>query len=236
MRVLIVDDEPLARSRIKRLLLQDPGFTVIGEAEDGQSALALAKKHQPEVIFLDIEMPNCNGLDVAAQLKSFSIAPAVIFVTAYPQHALDAIQCAAVGYLLKPVDAQSFADVISQLGKLNRAQLEAAKEAALSYQVAGITRKLKLEDVLYVEAQDKYVVAHHVSGEALLETSLKQLGLKYPQNLVKIHRKYLINPDKLEAFFCSGNSYSVALSGVEHHLEVSRRESKKVRELLNLSK
>ena len=235
MRVLIVDDEPLARARLKRLLLEHPTFTVIAEAEDGESAVVLAKKYQPEVVFLDIEMPNCNGLDVAAQLKYFAIAPAVIFVTAYPQHALDAIQCAAVGYLLKPVDAQSFAGVISQLGKLNRAQLEATKEAALSYQVAGITRKLKLDHVLYVEAQDKYVVAHYAGGEALLENSLKQLALKYPHHLVKIHRKYLINPDKLEAFFCSDNAYSVALSGVEQHLEVSRRESKKVRELLNLS-
>ncbi|OUL59409.1 LytR/AlgR family response regulator transcription factor [Pseudoalteromonas ulvae] len=234
MRVLIVDDEPLARARLKRLLLEHPTFTVIAEAEDGESAVELAKKYQPEVVFLDIEMPNCNGLDVAAQLKCFAIAPAVIFVTAYPQHALDAIQCAAVGYLLKPVDAQSFAGVISQLGKLNRAQLEANKEAALSYQVAGITRKLKLDDVLYVEAQDKYVVAHYAGGEALLETSLKQLALKYPHHLVKIHRKYLINPNKLEAFFCSDNTYSVALSSVEQHLEVSRRESKKVRELLNL--
>ena len=230
MRVLIVDDEPLARLRLKRLLNENhPHFLVIGEAQNGVEALTLAKMHLPQVVFLDIEMPLMNGLELAEQLNLFKIPPALVFITAHTNHALAAIQTIPTGYLVKPLEAEALAKVIASLGKLNRAQLESQKEASIQYQLGSNTRQLLVSEVLYIEADDKFSKVFHHGGEVLLDTSLKQLELKYPQQLLRIHRKILINQNKLDALFNTEQGLFVSLTGLDKRLEVSRRESKKVK-------
>ena len=116
MNVLIVDDEPLARTRLKRLLAVDKSIVIKAEAANGNEALELAKKYNPDLIFLDVDMPGMNGLEVAHKLNRMPLPPAIVFVTAHPEHALDALQLSAAGYLVKPITDQSLSKVLDQLG------------------------------------------------------------------------------------------------------------------------
>ncbi|SEA98116.1 LytR/AlgR family response regulator transcription factor [Alkalimonas amylolytica] len=231
MKFLLVDDEPLARARLKRLMLAHSDFELVGEAEDGEQALQLSVQHQPDLVLLDIEMPNLTGLEVAKALSQQPIPPALVFVTAHPQHALDALQVAAAGYLVKPVEADALAEVLQRIGKLTRAQLEAQKESVISYQLAGCLRQVPLSSVLYLVAEDKYVRLVSGQGEALLEQSLRQLEQRYPQ-LLRIHRKVLINRQYFVALHQSVQGYQVELAGCTQRLDVSRREAPRLKQLL----
>ncbi|MCC5826463.1 LytTR family DNA-binding domain-containing protein [Alkalimonas sp.] len=231
MKFLLVDDEPLARARLKRLMLAHNDFVLVGEAEDGEQALQLSAQHQPDLVLLDIEMPNLTGLEVAKALSQQPIPPALVFVTAHPQHALDALQVAAAGYLVKPVEADALAEVLQRIGKLTRAQLETQKESVISYQLAGCLRQVPLSAVLYLVAEDKYVRLVSEQGEALLEQSLRQLEQRYPQ-LLRIHRKVLINRQHFVALHQNTQGYQVELAGCAQRLDVSRREATRLKQLL----
>lgn len=234
MKFLLVDDEPLARARLKRLMGTHPDFELVGEAEDGEQALRLSAQHQPDLVLLDIEMPNLTGLEVAKALSQQPVPPALVFVTAHPQHALDALQVAAAGYLVKPVEAAALAEVLNRIGKPTRAQLEAQKEPVISYQLAGCLRQVALSSVLYLQAEDKYVRLVFGQGEALLEQSLRQLEQRYPQ-LLRIHRKILINRQHFVALHQSPQGYQVELAGCDQRLDVSRREAARLKQLLQHS-
>lgn len=231
MKVLLVDDEPLARTRIKRLLAEHADFSIVAEAEDGEQALRLTASEQPDVVLLDIEMPNCSGLEVASSLAHLPVPPAIVFVTAHSQHALDALQLAAAGYLVKPVEEGALLRVLERLGKLTRAQLEAQKEVVIRFQLAGCLRQVALSAVRYLIAEDKYVRMVSSEGEALLELSLKQLEQQYPQ-LLRIHRKVLINRQHFVALHHSVGGYQVELAGCAQRLDVSRREASRLKQLL----
>ncbi|MDP4536858.1 LytTR family DNA-binding domain-containing protein [Alkalimonas collagenimarina] len=235
MKVLLVDDEPLARSRMRRLLQAHADVDLVGEAEDGQQALELCRSLQPDLLLLDIEMPTLSGLDVAKALSDVVVPPALVFVTAHPQHALNAWQLAAAGYLVKPVSAEALADLLGRLGKPNRVQLEAKKEPVISYQLAGVSRQVALSAILYLQAEDKYVRLVFQGGEALIEQSLRQLELDYPQ-LLRIHRKVLINSQHFVALHQHGSGYWLELNGCAERLDVSRREASKIRLLLQQQK
>ena len=119
MNVLIVDDEPLARARLKRLLAENhTSIHVQGEASNGNDALTQMKKQQPDLVFLDIDMPGLNGIEVANQLNDLAVPPAIIFITAHPEHALDAMQLNAAGYLVKPISEKDITDSFSGLRPL----------------------------------------------------------------------------------------------------------------------
>ena len=231
MKVLLVDDEPLARARLKRLLAKHHDFSLVAEAEDGEQALQLTAQLQPDLVLLDIEMPNLTGLAVAKTLASLPVPPAVVFVTAHPEHALDALQLSAAGYLVKPVEADALAGVLQRLGKLTRVQLESQKEAAISFQLAGCLRQVPISEVLYLVAEDKYVRMVHRQGEALLELSLKQLEQQYPQ-LLRIHRKALINRQHFSALHHGAQGYQVELTGCPQRLDVSRREASRLKQIV----
>lgn len=231
MKVLLVDDEPLARSRLRRLLLAYPEWQVIAEAQHGAEALQLCQQHQPDLVLLDIEMPQLNGLEVARTLSELSIPPALVFVTAHPQHALDALQVAAAGYLVKPISAESLGQVLQRLAKPTRALLEAQKEKVIRYQLAGSIRQVPISAVLYLIAEDKYVRLVSTEGEALIEQSLKQLEQQYPQ-LLRIHRKALINREHFIALHQSTQGHQVELRGCCERLDVSRREVTRLKQLL----
>ena len=129
MRVLIVDDEPPARARLAALLAELPGFDVVGEAGDGQSAVEAAMAHDPDIVLLDIRMPGMDGIEAARHLAGLPQPPAVIFTTAYDRYALEAFETQAVGYLLKPVRQQRLTEALEKAGRLTRAQLAALSGA-----------------------------------------------------------------------------------------------------------
>ena len=114
MKVLIVDDEPLARARLQRLLAHYPDYNHAAQASNGNEALQQVKLQAPDIVFLDVDMPAMSGLEVATQLNKLSVPPAIIFVTAHPEHALEALQLSAAGYLVKPVTEQNLAKTIAK--------------------------------------------------------------------------------------------------------------------------
>jgi len=130
MRVLIVDDEPPARDRLRRLLEELPDTECVGEAGTGEQALELARQAQPDVVLLDIRMPGMGGLEAARHLAALPEPPAVIFTTAYEQHALEAFDAEASGYLLKPIRRERLAAALERAQRPSRAQLARISEAA----------------------------------------------------------------------------------------------------------
>ena len=157
MRVAIVDDEPLARRRLRDLLLARDGVDVVGEAADGAAGIALCSEHKPDVVLLDIAMPGMDGIDTARQLAGLQPAPLVVFCTAYDAHALSAFEAQAIDYLVKPVRAERLATA------LDRAQAMLAGSPA-----ADVQAKQQIVTVLLLAANGR-----HAAGEA-------QRGINFP--------------------------------------------------------
>lgn len=235
MRVLIVDDEPLARSRLSRLLAQIPGYTLVGEAENGEQALQRCAELAPDLVFLDIEMPGANGLTVAADLVNNEPPPAVVFVTAHPQHALAAYEVAPAGYLLKPVGLEMLQQCLQRLGVSTRVHLEKQKASAprLSFRIGLEQRSILLSELYYLHAEDKYVRIVFQGGEALTETSLKQLQQKFPDELLRIHRNTLVLTERVCGISRSAEGqHLVLLRDCPDQPEISRRELAQVRQFI----
>lgn len=237
MKALIVDDEPLARARLSRLLTQLQAFEQILVAEDVQHALQLNQQFRPEVVFLDIAMPGLNGLQLAERLSATPLPPALIYVTAHPEHALDAYSTAPLDYLLKPVNSARLSQAIARLDKPTRLNPEPLLRSneVLSGQCGGVKRQLSLRQVQYLKAEDKYVRAVGLAAEELLlEQSLQQLLERYPQSLLRIHRSVVINKMYFKALINKNNRHYISLQNSDELLEVSRRLLGAVKTALNL--
>jgi two-component system, LytTR family, response regulator AlgR len=230
MKVLIVDDEPLARARLQRLLAQQPGYQCIGEAENAEQAMHLINTLQPDLLLLDIAMPGTGGISLATDVLALPTPPAVIFVTAHPQHALDAYAASPADYILKPVSPERLSQALQRLGTHTRAHIERKiSEPKIGYTQAGVKRQLELKDALFFSAEDKYVRMVFSSGEALIEQSLVQLLQLYPEQLLRIHRSTLINKAHLARLVSVQGKHWVVLHGWHKKLEVSRREVTNIR-------
>lgn len=195
MRVLLVDDEPPARARLRRLLGEIPGVEVAGEAADGEAALAEIRALAPDVVLLDIRMPGLDGLAVAAEPG----LPPVIFVTAHDEHAVAAFEAAAVDYLLKPVSPERLRralDRARERGEAGRAAevLRAlAQPSRLTARCGGRTVLLDPARLTRLHAEEKYVVALEGGAEHLLDASLSELATELaPLGFVRIHRSELV--------------------------------------------
>ena len=237
MKVLIVDDEPLARARLKRLLSQFTHYRCVGEAENLHDALACCAKTEPDVLLLDIEMAGGSGLTLASQLMQQALPPAIIFVTAHPQHALDAYQVSPADYILKPVSAERLGQALARVGMATKAHLERRHSAAplINYQLGTVSRQIPLSEVRYFVADSKYVRMVFLQGEALLEDSLAQLEQKYPQWLLRIHRGILINKHHFSALrTLPDGRHVIELDGITTPLEISRRAYPKLKAALKL--
>jgi two-component system response regulator AlgR len=226
MRTLIVDDEPLARSRLKRLLLAHPDYACVGEASNGEQALSQVKDLKPDLVLLDIEMPGGDGLSVAEQLNTLQIPPAIIFVTAHPEHALDAYRVSPADYLLKPVDPERLDAALSHLGTHTRAHLERNEELNpwISYQIGNSLRRIRFEKVQYFMAEDKVVKMVFDGGEAIVELSLKQIEASYGRLLLRIHRNTLVNRERAHSILQQDNlNHYLLLQNTTTPLLISRR-------------
>lgn len=230
MNVLIVDDEPLARARLQRLLAQQAGYHCVGEAENATQAMQLIHTLQPDLLLLDIAMPGSDGIALATAILALATPPAVIFVTAHPQHALDAYQAGPADYLLKPVSPERLAQALQRLGMQTRAHLERkSAEPKLSYVQAGVKRQVDLKDVHYFNAEDKYVRMVLAKGDAIIEQSLVQLLQLFPDKLLRIHRSTVINKAYFQRLISTNGKHWVVLYGRTERLEVSRREVANIR-------
>jgi two-component system, LytTR family, response regulator AlgR len=232
MRVLIVDDEPPARERLRSMLAEAGGFDVVGEAGNGEQALQQVESLQPDVVLLDVRMPGVDGMEVARHLAAAPAPPAVIFTTAFDEYALQAFESEAVAYLLKPIRAEKLRAALAKAARLTRPQLQqvalAAREPARRSHIGVRGRDglklIPIEEVFCFQADQKYTTVKHVRGEDLIEDSLKTLEEEFSASFVRIHRNALVNTRFLEriARDASGQHF-VHLRGFPDALEVSRR-------------
>ena len=180
MRIVIADDEPLARDRLRALLAEQAGVEVVAEAEDGESALHACADLKPDLVLLDIAMPGIDGLEAARHLAAFEPRPAVVFCTAYDAHALSAFDAQAIDYLVKPVRSERLAAALERVrtfaaGREHGVSASGQRRTHLCARIRGSLRLIPIEDVHYLQAEEKYVVVHHARGEDLIEESLKSL-------------------------------------------------------------
>ena len=232
LRVLIVDDEPPARERLRSMLVEFGNFDVAGEAGNGEQALNQVDKLVPDIVLLDVRMPGIDGIEVARQLATMAEPPAVIFTTAFDEYALEAFESQAVAYLLKPIRAEKLKAALAKVGRLTRPQLQqlasATREPAHRSHIGVRGRDgLKLipvDEVLCFNADQKYTTVRHLKGEDLIEDSLKTLEEEFAANFVRIHRNALVNTKYLERIARDADGqHFVHLRGMAEPLEVSRR-------------
>ena len=237
LRVLIVDDEPPARERLRSLLAEIADTSVIGEAANGHEALAATHELNPDVVLLDVRMPGMDGLEAARHLNVLEEPPAVIFTTAYEQYAVQAFDTHAVGYLLKPVRKEQLAAALTRAGRLTRAQLQklaAGVETRRTHIAARSREGLKLipiEEVQYFLADQKYTTVRHLKGEDLIEDSLRLLESEFGVAFARVHRNALVGVKYLERIERGGDGqYFVYLRGCSAPLQVSRRMATELKE------
>jgi two-component system response regulator AlgR len=239
LRVLIVDDEPLARARLRALLEAQPGVQVAGEAGDGQAAVAACAAQAPDLVVLDIAMPGIDGLETARHLAALQPRPAVVFCTAFDAHALSAFDAQALDYLVKPVRGERLADALDKVrtflaGRGRQADAASAQARThLCARLRGSLRMIPVEDIRYLQADEKYVVVHHARGEDLIEESLKSLESEFALRFIRIHRNCLVAREQIVELRRSpeGHTHAV-LRDVAEPLEISRRCLSQLRETL----
>jgi two-component system response regulator AlgR len=241
MRILIVDDEHLARARLRDLIDEHGAGEVIGEAGNGVEALSLAQQTRPEVVLLDIRMPGMDGLEAARHLLRLDHPPALIFTTAYGDHALEAFQARAADYLLKPIRKERLLEALERARRLTHAQLSAITSAIgdrparthISATRAGTIELVAVSDIVYFEAEQKYVTVHHRHGATLIEDTLKMLEDEFPGQFLRIHRKYLVATGSLAGVEKGPDGQVVVtLRDCNERLPVSRRQIADVRQAL----
>jgi len=233
MRVLIVDDEPLARARLAVLLGDCVDVEIVGSVADGESALAAIGEQQPDILLLDINMPGLNGTTLARRLAGRA-RPQVIFCTAYEAHALQAFELGAVDYLLKPVRLERLRDALQ---RADRRLADQGRDTPkyLRGRLRGEEVRIALDEVICLVADEKYVVVQHRRGELLIEESLRQLEETYPNQLIRLHRNCLVPPSRLLGLKTLSDGRVLArLDGTEISPEISRRNLPAVRKLLRL--
>jgi two-component system, LytTR family, response regulator AlgR len=233
MRVLIVDDEPLARARLAALLGECRDVEVVGSVADGEAALESLGDTQPDVLLLDINMPGISGTALAQRLANCK-RPVVVFCTAYESHALHAFELGAVDYLLKPVRQERLNEALQRA----RQRLQHAPRESGGYlhgRLRGEQVRVALDDVVCLLAEEKYVVVQHRGGQLLLEESLRQLEEAYPDTLIRLHRNCLVPAQRLIGLKTLADGRVLArLGGTELMPEVSRRNLPALRKLLRM--
>jgi len=237
MKILLVDDEQLAREHIKHLLLDlGSDYRLAGEATNGEQAVTACSEHEVDLILMDIHMPGMDGLEAARLISDQPLPPAIIFTTAYSEHALSAFDVSAVDYLLKPIRREKLLLALNKAASVTRPQLATSvlkdSEFLLSNARNGVQR-IPLNDVFYLRADSKYVTARHANGEALLEESLKFLAEQYPQQFYRIHRNALVNMNLVSGLEKqAGGQMYITFKVIDDRLEVSRRHQAEVRKAI----
>ncbi len=239
MRVLIVDDEKLARDRLRELLNEIGGHAVVGEGMNGNEAVEKAAALNPDVVLTDIRMPGMDGLEAAMHLMGMENPPMVIFTTAYDQHALHAFEVNAVDYLLKPIRKDRLAAALDkakkltlqQLQEINNAQESPQARTHISVHLRGNIRLVPVQDILYFMADSKYVTVRTTGEEHLIEDSLVNLEKEFGEKVfLRIHRNALVATGYIKGIEkSSAGNWQVTLTGLEKKLDVSRRHAAAVR-------
>lgn len=241
MKVLIVDDEPLARARLRRQLDTMPDVQIAGEADNGEQALRACAELRPQVVLMDIRMPGVDGLSAALQLAQQPDAPAIVFCTAYEEYAIAAFETNAVAYLLKPVNQEKLALALAKVQRLSLAQAQALQPAlqapARRTHISAKSRRgvelIALSDVRYFIADQKYVTVYHRHGEVLIDDTLKELEDEFGDLLLRVHRNALVVRAHIAGLErVALGQYRIKLTDLLPGPQVSRRHLSEVRRAL----
>jgi len=214
VRTLIVDDEPLARERVRMMLDNHPDMSIVAECGDGRQAVEAIREHRPDLVFLDVQMPGVDGFGVLRALEGEPM-PHVVFVTAYDQYALRAFEVHALDYVLKPFDAQRFGQALDRA----RSAMERAEAGALSERLRDLVSSMAAEqrerqrlvvkssgrvffvhmsDIDWVEAEGNYVRLHMGTQSHLLRETMKGMERALdPAVFIRIHRSTIVNADRI---------------------------------------
>lgn len=206
MRVLVVDDEGLARVRLRQIIEDLDGYEFAGEASDGERAIAIASDLRPDIVLLDIRMPGLSGIETAYHLNALENPPAVVFTTAYDEYAIEAFEARAVGYVLKPVRRSRLKSALQQATRIAGSTLhdiahQTGSDGSRKYICAQIQNRLTLipvADIDFFRADQKYIAVHHNDGQCLIDESLKGLEEEFADRFVRVHRGALVAVDKIE--------------------------------------
>ena len=238
IRALVVDDERYSREELIHLLNGYSCLQIAGEAESGEQAIIKAVQMQPDVVFLDIEMPKMNGLETAKGLMELKKVPKIVFATAYPQFGAEAFRYQAVDYLLKPFDEEQLAETVNRLEKLiNAGSMEiSAGSGKLAIEEDGEIFYLDPNEIIYFSREEKVTKIVTIEKEYEVKTSLKEFEAKlknYP--FFRIHKSYLVHLDyvkRLTPWF--NGAYQLEMTGREELLSVSRNYAKALRQSLEI--
>jgi DNA-binding LytR/AlgR family response regulator len=234
IRALLVDDEAPARSELRYLLAAHPDLRVVGEAATAAEAVELARTVRHDVVFLDVEMPGASGLEAAPLVRDRSDPPAIVFVTAHAEYAVDAFAVEAFDYLLKPVDPDRLARVVERLRERTQENALPVDKVAVVAGGGG-TELLDPDGIHYVQAEGDYSRVHTYDRAYLSTVSLGELEERLRPRFARIHRSYLVNLAKVAAVRRSGDRFRLQLADAgKTELDVSRRQSREVRERLGL--
>ena len=238
MKVLVVDDEPLARQRLEQLLGQIELVSKVVLASNGQQAIEICQLETPDLVLLDIRMPGIDGLETAQHLSQMNNAPAIIFTTAYDEYALDAFKVSAVDYLLKPVRLEKLAATLEKACQLNRVQLQAIRgqpsgRSNITAKISGNIKLIPVDEVYYFQADQKYVTVKHKKGETIIEDTLKELQKEFAENFIRVHRNALVAKKFISGIHKNHQGHTfITIEGCEEEIEISRRHLAQVKKLI----
>ena len=239
MKILVVDDEPLAQQRLKLLLTEFDSVSEVLTANNGLQAIEVCQLSKPDVILMDIRMPAMDGLEAADHISQMDESPAIIFTTAYDEYALEAFNVNAVDYLLKPVRREKLEEAIHKASSLNQAQLSTIKSeqstgrSHISTKISGNIKLIPVPDIVYFQADQKYVTVKHVNGETIIEDTLKMLEAEFPNTFIRVHRNALIATSFINGLYRDGEGHSyITLKDTTTKLEISRRHLSEVKKLI----
>lgn len=236
IRALIVDDEPLARSSISALLKPKPEIEIAGECGSGAEAVEAIRRIRPDLVFLDVQMPECDGFDVL-ELLGAELPAAIVFVTAYDQYAIKAFEAGALDYLLKPFDNARFERALNRALERIRGEKAGADTTRdrLAIKSAGQVVFVKLSEIDWIEAADYYACLHAGTRTHLLRRSLKELDEELdPRRFCRVHRSTIVNLDRVSGLSVNDDGeYDVVLQN-RTRLRLSRRYRKELQHRLGV--
>lgn len=234
IKALIVDDELYSRDELKHLLEAFPAIEIVGEAESGEAAILKALQLQPDVVFLDVEMPKLNGMNAAKAFMELKKPPLIVFATAYPEFAAEAFRYEAVDYLLKPYDEELLGETINRIMKIisTAKETEMGKTAGkLAIEADGEIFYIEPKEILYIYRDEKWTRLITKTGEYETRTPLKDLETRLLNyGFFRIHKGFLVNLEyvtKLTPWF--NGAYQLQIEGRKELLSVSRNYVKALR-------
>ena len=209
---------------------------MVGEATNGREAVARCEADPVDLVLMDIQMPGMDGLEAARRIAQMPVPPAVIFTTAYAEHALPAFEVNGAGYLLKPIRPEKLKEALEKVTQVTRPLLgreEIRPELWITARFRGNLEWIPFSSVYYLRAESKCVVVRHEGGEALIEESLKQLEKRFGERLLRVHRNALVVPERIAGLERGPEgSMGLVFDGIDDRIEVSRRHLPQVRRLL----